>query len=151
MTSSAVEQPFINFVHSRFLMLLSETLTIMDNVKTAEFVLRGASGINCLFSDVEVGGIRFRCVNGVLVGEFKLGSEDSERAWDVAWERVGLLVIALSLVSGCGFETCCVSVDSCMVVRPNKRLSHRRTRPSPGANDWYAHNVHAHNNPGLRR
>ena len=51
-------------------MLLSETLTIMDNVKTAEFVLRGASGINCLFSDVEVGGIRFRCVNGVLVGEF---------------------------------------------------------------------------------
>jgi len=88
----------------------------MDNVKTAEFVLRGASGINCLFSDVEVGGIRFRCVNGVLVGEFKLGNEDSERAWDVTWERAGLLVIALSLVSGCGFEACCVSVDSCMVV-----------------------------------
>jgi hypothetical protein len=97
-------------------MLLRGALTIMDNVKTAEFVLRGASGINCLFSDVEVGGIRFRCVNGVLVGEFKLGNEDSERAWDVTWERAGLLVIALSLVSGCSFETCCVSVDSCMVV-----------------------------------
>jgi hypothetical protein len=27
-----------------------------------------------------------------------------------------LLAIALSLVSGCSFEACCVSVDSCMVV-----------------------------------
>jgi len=81
----------------------------MGNVKTAEFVLRGVSGINCLFSDVEVGGIRFRCVNGVLVGRFEVVNEDPE-------VMAKLLAIALSLVSGCGFEACCVSVDSCMVV-----------------------------------
>jgi hypothetical protein len=81
----------------------------MDNVKAAEFVLRGASGINCLFSDVEVGGIRFRCVSGVLVGRFEVVNEDPE-------VMAKLLAIALSLVSGCGFEACCVSVDSCMVV-----------------------------------
>jgi hypothetical protein len=81
----------------------------MDNVKTAEFVLRGASGINCLFSDVEVGGIRFRCVSGVLVGRFEVVNEDPE-------VMAKLLSGALSLVSGCGFEACCVSVDSCMVV-----------------------------------
>ena len=81
----------------------------MSNVKTAEFVLRGVSGINCLFSDVEVGGIRFRCVNGVLVGRFEVVNEDPEA-------MAKLLAIALSLVSGCGFEACCVSVDSCMVV-----------------------------------
>jgi hypothetical protein len=90
-------------------MLLRGALTIMGNVKTAEFVLRGASGINCLFSDVEVGGIRFRCVNGVLVGRFEVVNEDPE-------VMAKLLAIALSLVSGCGFETCCVSVNSCMVM-----------------------------------
>jgi hypothetical protein len=81
----------------------------MGNVKTAESALRGASGINCRFSDIEVGGIRFRCVNGVLVGRFEVVNEDPEA-------MAKLLAIALSLVSGCGFEACCVSVDSCMVV-----------------------------------
>jgi len=81
----------------------------MGNVKTAEFVLRGACGINCLFSDVEVEDIRFRCVNGLLVGSFEVVSEDPE-------VMAKLLAIALSLVSSCGFEACCVSVDSCMVV-----------------------------------
>ena len=36
-------------------MLLRGALTLMGNVKTAEFALRGASGINCLFSNIEVG------------------------------------------------------------------------------------------------
>jgi hypothetical protein len=81
----------------------------MGNVKAAEFVLRGVSSINCLFSDVEVGGIRFRCVNGVLVGRFEVVNENPE-------VMAKLLALALSLVSGCGFEACCVGVDSCMVV-----------------------------------
>jgi len=89
-------------------MLLSEALTLMGNVETAEFALRGASGINCLFSDVEVGGIRFSCVNGLLVGRFEAVNEDPE-------VTAKLLSSALSLVSGCGFETYCVSVNSCMV------------------------------------
>ncbi len=83
----------------------------MDNVKTAEFVLRGVSGINCLFNDVEVGGIRFSCVNGLLVGRFEAVNEDPE-------VTAKLLSSALSLVSGCGFETYCVSVGSCMVNIP---------------------------------
>ena len=92
-------------------MLLSEALTLMGNVETAEFALRGASGINCLFNDVEVGGIRFSCVNGLLIGKFKAVNEDPE-------VTAKLLSSALSLVSGCGFETYCVSVNSCMVNIP---------------------------------
>jgi len=83
----------------------------MGNVETAEFALRGASGINCLFNDVEVGGIRFSCVNGLLIGKFKAVNEDPE-------VTAKLLSSALSLVSGCGFETYCVSVNSCMVNIP---------------------------------
>jgi hypothetical protein len=44
-----------------------------------------------------------------LVGSFEVVSEDPE-------VMAKLLAIALSLVSGYGFEACCVSVDSCMVV-----------------------------------
>jgi len=90
-------------------MLLSKALTLMGNVETAEFALRGASGINCLFNDVEVGSIRFSCVNGLLIGRFEVVNEDPE-------VTAKLLSSALSLVSGCGFETYCVGVNSCMVV-----------------------------------
>jgi len=83
----------------------------MGNVETAEFALRCASGIDCLFNDVEVGGIRFSCVNGLLIGKFKAVNEDPE-------VTAKLLSSALSLVSGCGFETYCVSVNSCMVNIP---------------------------------
>jgi|GEM_PF-854284 len=92
-------------------MLLSEALTLMGNVETAEFALRCVSGIDCLFNDVEVGGIRFSCVNGLLVGRFEVVNEDPE-------VTAKLLLSALSLVSGCGFETYCVSVNSCMVNIP---------------------------------